>query len=96
MFKLRRFGIKLKRSEWKVLRWLLARPASWLVTLGQRILSKKLLLSCEVAMEYLLALTNSPQVCHSSHCHVTFSSAPAILSLMCCCLLLRALVQQML
>lgn len=70
MFKLRRFGIKLKRSEWKVLRWLLARPASWLVTFGQRILSKKLLLSCEVAMEYLLALTNSPQVRHPTHCHV--------------------------
>ena len=59
---MRRFGIKLKRSRWALLRWGLGIPGYQLVTLGQRLLSKQLLLSCEVAMEYLLALTHSPQV----------------------------------
>lgn len=62
VFRLRRFGIKLKRSKWAILRWSLGVPGYQIVALGQRLLSKQLLLSCEVAMEYLLALTHSPQV----------------------------------
>ena len=62
VFRLRRFGIKLKRSKWGILRWGLGVPGYQVVALGQRLLSKQLLLSCEVAMEYLLALTHSPQV----------------------------------
>ena len=62
VFRLRRFGIKLKRSKWAILRWGLGVPGYQIVALGQRLLSKQLLLSCEVAMEYLLALTHSPQV----------------------------------
>jgi len=62
VFRLRRYGIKLKRSKWRMLRWGLGVPGYYIVDLGQRLLSKQLLLSCEVAMEYLLALTHSPQV----------------------------------
>lgn len=66
VFRLRRFGIKLKRSKWGILRWGLGVPGYQIVAVGQRLLSKQLLLSCEVAMEYLLALTHSPQVPNSA------------------------------
>ena len=43
-------------------RWLLVAPGYWLLRLLHRLLGKQLLMACEVAMEYLLALTHSPQV----------------------------------
>lgn len=73
MFRLRRFGIKLRRSNWAFIRWGLGVPGYQIVALGQRLLSKQLLLSCEVAMEYLLALTHSPQVCRQASFLLVFS-----------------------
>lgn len=43
-------------------RWLLVAPGLWLLRLMHGLLGKQLLLACEVAMEYLLALTHSPHV----------------------------------
>lgn len=48
-------------------RWLLVLPGYWFLRLLQRMLGKQLLMACEVAMEYLLALTNSPQVIVGPH-----------------------------
>ena len=54
---------RLQRSRWRVLRWVLGPPGLLIIRGGNRLISKHLLLSSEVAMEYLLALTHSPGVC---------------------------------
>ena len=46
-------------------RWCFIKPGYGLLRLLHRLLGKQLLQACEVAMEYLLALTHSPQVCRS-------------------------------
>ena len=52
-------------------RWGLVKPGYGLLRLLHRLLGKQLLQACEVAMEYLLALTHSPQVRNASEavCH---------------------------
>lgn len=42
-------------------KWFLVIPGYWMLRILMRMLGKQLLSACEVAMEYLLALTHSPQ-----------------------------------
>ena len=44
------------------IRWAVVKPGYQVLRLLHRLLGKQLLQACEVAMEYLLALTHSPQV----------------------------------
>lgn len=50
------------KTKFSCTRYLLHWPLRKLVNWGQAYLSKALLVTCEVAMEYMLALTHSPQV----------------------------------
>ena len=50
------------KTKFSCTRYLLHWPIRKLVNWGQSFLSKALLVTCEVAMEYMLALTYSPQV----------------------------------
>ena len=50
------------KTKFSCTRFLLHWPIRKLVHWGQSYLSKALLVTCEVAMEYMLALTYSPQV----------------------------------
>lgn len=50
------------KTKFSCTRFLLHWPIRKLVNWGQAYLSKALLVTCEVAMEYMLALTYSPQV----------------------------------
>lgn len=68
IYRLRDCGLKLRSSRWRAVSHTLGRPGKWLFNLGQRLLSKQLLLCCEVAMEYMLALTHSPQVAPRRAC----------------------------
>lgn len=67
------------KTKFSCTRFLLHWPIRKLVNWGQAYLSKALLVTCEVAMEYMLALTYSPQVwvprfstanlkCEPQHC----------------------------
>lgn len=60
------FNVQIRKHTMKTkfscTRYLLHWPIRKLVNWGQSFLSKALLVTCEVAMEYMLALTYSPQV----------------------------------
>ena len=60
------FNVQIRKHTMKTkfscTRFLLHWPIRKLVNWGQAYLSKALLVTCEVAMEYMLALTYSPQV----------------------------------
>ena len=60
------FNVQIRKHTMKTkfscTRYLLHWPIRKLVNWGQSYLSKALLVTCEVAMEYMLALTYSPQV----------------------------------
>ena len=60
------FNVQIRKHTMKTkfscTRYLLHWPIRKLVNWGQAYLSKALLVTCEVAMEYMLALTYSPQV----------------------------------
>lgn len=60
------FNVQIRKHTMKTkfscTRYLLHWPLRKLVNWGQAYLSKALLVTCEVAMEYMLALTYSPQV----------------------------------
>lgn len=62
VFRLRKVGIQVTRSRFRILQCLLGTPLYWTIDTGMRLLSKHVLLCSEVAMEYLLALTHSPGV----------------------------------
>jgi len=64
------FNVQIRKHTMKTkfscTRYLLHWPIRKLVNWGQSFLSKALLVTCEVAMEYMLALTYSPQVKHQA------------------------------
>jgi len=64
------FNVQIRKHTMKTrfscTRYLLHWPIGKLVNWGQSFLSKALLVTCEVAMEYMLALTYSPQVKHQA------------------------------
>ena len=55
------------KTNFDCTRELLHWPLRKIARLGQGFLSKTLLVTCEVAMEYMLSLTYSPQVCPARH-----------------------------
>ena len=81
--------IRLRRRRhdsggfWLGVRRGLAWPLQKSGQLAHVVLSKALLLSCEVALEYMLALTYSPQV-HRAGCQACFGFAVAPIAIYFC------------